>query len=74
MRCSNLIIFKLNELLIKQNISQRNLSRLANIRPNTINAYCRGIIKRIEVHDLDKICKALNCQISDIIEYKEELE
>lgn len=69
-----LIIFKLKELLIKQNISERQLSRYTNIRPNTINAYCRGIAKRMEVHDLDKICKALNCQISDIIEYKGELE
>lgn len=69
-----MIIFKLKGLLIKHNITQREMSRLTGIRPNTINAYCRNIIKRIEKHDLNKICKALNCQISDIIEYKEELE
>ena len=63
------IRIKLFDLLLARNISQRKFALSIQIRPNTINAYCHGAIKRIEIDDLNKICKELNCTISSLLEY-----
>ncbi|MDF2985750.1 MAG: transcriptional regulator, family [Eubacterium sp.] len=64
-----MIKYKLSDILIDKNISQNWLSIETGIRPGTINKYTYGTIQRIIPGHLDKICKALNCTISDLIEY-----
>jgi DNA-binding Xre family transcriptional regulator len=36
---------------------------------NTLIAYWHGYIKRLNIKDLVKICDALDCNLSDLIEY-----
>lgn len=62
------IHIKLNELLDKQNISQHELSRLTGIRQPSINEMCNNQTKRLPLDNLAKICKVLECDISDILE------
>lgn len=64
-----MIRINLSKLLGEKRISQRQLSRLANVRPNTINAYYNEYIERFNKADLNKICKALDCSLTDLIEY-----
>ncbi len=59
----------LSRILGEKRITQKKLSKLTDIRPGTINAYYHEYIQRINVADLNKICKALNCKLSDLIEY-----
>jgi putative transcriptional regulator len=61
--------FNLRKLLYDRDMKQAKLSRLTGIRKNTINAYYHGYIKRMNVSDLENICDALNCKLSDIIDY-----
>lgn len=64
------IIFKLQEVLDKNNITKYKLSRITNIRYDTICNYCKGNVTLINVEYLKIFCNVLNCRIGDIIEYK----
>ena len=64
-----MIIFKLKELLERKDRNQRSLKLETGIRSGTVNAYYHGFIKRMNVQDIDSICKALGCSVSDLLEY-----
>lgn len=49
-------------------MSQKKLSELTGIRPNTINEWYNEIAVSLRVEHLDKICEALECSIDDLIE------
>lgn len=70
-RCE-MVIFKLNELLEKHNIGQRELSRETGIRQATISDYVNNKAKHISVENLDILCKFFSCKAEDIIEYIED--
>ncbi len=64
------IIFKLQDVLNKNNITKYKLSRITNIRYDTICNYCSGNVTLINIEYLKIFCNLLNCNIEDIIEYK----
>ena len=64
-----MIRIHLQKLLDKRDMSQRKLRSKTGIRPGTVSAYCGEYIKRINIADLDKICKALNCRLDELIEH-----
>ena len=61
--------FKLKVLLAMNNMTQKQVSEMVGIRQPTISAICTGQIKEIPVHLLEKLCRVLNCQPNDIMEY-----
>lgn len=67
-----LIKFKVKVLLAMREMTQKDLAEKTGIRPPTISAICTGAIKHLPVDALDKICKVLNCQPADLMEYIEE--
>ena len=64
-----MIRIKLSDLLGKHKMTQKNLSKLTNIRPATISKMYYEETKRIDISQIDSICKAFNCEISDLFEY-----
>lgn len=64
------IIFKLQNVLDKNNVTKYKLSKITNIRYDTICNYCKGTVTLINVEYLKIFCNVLNCKIEDIIEYK----
>ena len=64
-----MIKIKLSDLLGKYKMNQKTLSKLTNIRPATISKMYYEEIKRIDIKQLDNICKAFNCEISELLEY-----
>lgn len=67
-----LIKFKVKVMLAMRDMTQKDLAEKTGIRPPTISAICTGAIKHLPVDALDKICKVLNCQPADLMEYIEE--
>jgi putative transcriptional regulator len=67
-----MIKFRFRRLLRKRKISQFQASEITGIRPGTINAYYHGFVKRINVKDLNKMCRKFDCTVTDIIEYVPE--
>jgi len=64
-----MIRIKLSELLGKHKMNQKTLSAITGIRAATISKMYYEEIKRIEIEQIDSICKAFNCSISDLLEY-----
>lgn len=64
------IVFKLQEVLDKNNITKYKLSRITNIRYDTICNYCKGNVTLINIEYLKILCNTLNCDVSDVLEYK----
>lgn len=62
----------LKVLLAQRGMTQTQLSELTGIRQPTISAIALGTQKQYPTNVLDRICKVLNCQVGDILEYKGE--
>ena len=62
----------ISTLLGQRKMTQKELSQLTGIRPNTISNMYYETVKRIEVQHIEALCKALKCSVGDIIEYVEE--
>ena len=61
---------KLWKLLIDRDLKKKDLQTLAGISNYTVSKLNRGDNVTTEV--LGKICKALNCNINDIMEFVDE--
>ncbi len=65
------IIVNLDVMMAKRKISLSLLSERINITPANLSILKTNKAKAIRFSTLDLICKALDCQPSDILEYKE---
>ena len=63
------IHIKLNEMLQKTGLSKNKLSHRAEMERTQINHYCNNTITRLDTDVLARLCKTLNCSISDLLEY-----
>lgn len=59
----------LSRVLGEKRWSQARLARVTGIRAATINELYHDLAVRITLENLDRMCEALNCNISDIFEY-----
>lgn len=57
----------LSTLLGQRRLTQADLSRMTNIRPNTINELYHELADRVSLDQLDLICEALNCELGELI-------
>jgi putative transcriptional regulator len=64
-----MVRIKLSELLGKHKMTQRALAQETGIRPATISKMYYEETKRIEIDQIDRICKAFGCSIEDLLEY-----
>lgn len=64
-----MIKIHLSGILGEKRWTQSHLAEVTGIRPSTINEWYWGIVARINVEHLDKICEALQCELTDLIEY-----
>ena len=58
----------LDKTLLNKNISRYELSKRTGIQYQIIDNYYKNKVKRYDSFILEKICIALDCNISDIIE------
>ncbi len=63
------ITFSLQDAIIKSGITKYRLSKITNIRYDTICNYCNGNVTLINVEYLKIFCSVLNCKIEDIIQF-----
>lgn len=59
----------LSRILGEKRWSQAELARATGIRAATTNELYNDIAARITLESLDRICEALDCDVSDIFEY-----
>ena len=63
------IHIKLDELIKNQNISISKLAFRSETQRTQLKAYLRGDIMRVDLAVLSRLCYALQCDLSDILEY-----
>ena len=67
------IIINIDVMLAKRKMSVTELAEKVGITMANISILKNGKAKGIRFSTLDAICKALECQPGDILEYKENL-
>lgn len=65
-----MIKLTLDKAMKKVNMSRYELAKLTGIQYQIVDNYYKNKVIRYDSYLLDKFCKTLNCDISDIIEYK----
>ena len=68
------IIVNIDVMLAKRKMSVTELSERVGITMANISILKNGKAKAIRFSTLDSICKALDCQPGDILEYREDVE
>lgn len=64
------INLKLDEFLKEHNISRSSLSRNGQIHYKQLLKYCNNDMQKVDLRLLARICRTIDCEISDIIEYQ----
>lgn len=65
-----MLVFKVKELLEKNNITRYKLRQYSNLSYERVNDYFFGRVKAIKVEELEELCQILNCNTQDIVEFK----
>lgn len=58
---------KLWKLLIDKNMNKVTLKEITGMGPSTLSKLTKN--KRVSMEVLEKICKVLDCNIGDIVDY-----
>ena len=66
------IIVNLDIMMARRKISLNELSERVEITPANLSVLKTGKAKAIRFSTLDAICRVLDCQPADILEYKAE--
>lgn len=69
-----MIRVRLQELLKERKKSRYWLGQQTGLTPQTITKLFRGDSSKIELETLNKICEALDCKTSDVLEFVREPE
>ena len=68
------IIVNLDVMMAKRKISLGDLAEKIDLTPDNLSILKTGKAKAIRFSTLEAICRELNCQPGDILEYREEGE
>ncbi|EOA53819.1 helix-turn-helix domain-containing protein [Phocaeicola massiliensis] len=68
------IIVNLDVMMAKRKISLGELAEKIDLTPANLSILKTGKAKAIRFSTLEAICKELDCQSGDILEYREENE
>lgn len=69
-----MIIIRLDRMLADRKMQLSKLAELVDISVVNLSNLKTGKVKAVRFSTLNAICKALNCQPGDILEYVEEEE
>lgn len=66
------IRWKLHHIMFDRNIKNGELAKATGFHTNTISKLknLREMPNRLEKKTLDGLCRALNCKVSDLLEYE----
>lgn len=68
------IIVNLDVMLAKRKMRSKVLAELVGITEQNISLLKSGKVRGIRFDTLDAICKALDCQPGDILEFRDEMQ
>ncbi|MGJ1267909.1 helix-turn-helix domain-containing protein [Sphingobacterium spiritivorum] len=66
------IIIHLDDIMSQRKVSLSELSNMVGITLSNLSIIKNGKCRAIRLHTLSAICKALDCQPGDILEYTDQ--
>ncbi len=66
-----MIKISLKKLLADRGMTQSELAALTGIRPSTICDICNNTCTFLKLENIDKMCLALKCEISDLLSFSD---
>ena len=66
------IIVNLDVMLAKRKMTSLELSQRIDLTPANLSILKTGKAKALRISTLDAICKALDCQPGDLLEFQED--
>lgn len=66
------IIINLDVMLARRKVASKELAQAVGITPQNLSVLKTGRAKAIRFTTLDAICRYLDCQPGDILEYRDE--
>ena len=66
------IVVNLDVMLARRKMRSRTLAEMVGITEQNISLLKSGKVKGVRFDTLDRICKALDCQPGDILEYRDD--
>ena len=67
-----MIIFNVDVMLAKRKMTVGELAEKVGFTMANVSLLKNGKIKALKISTLDKLCKALDCQPSDLLEFVDE--
>lgn len=68
-----MIIVNLDVMMAKRKISSNELAEKIEITPANLSVLKTGKAKAVRFSTLEKLCRVLDCQPGDILEYRDEM-
>lgn len=68
------IEINLDMMLVKRKVSLTELSKIVGLSLTNLSMLKNGNVRGIRFETLEKICMALDCQPSDLLEYKPSIK
>ena len=65
-----MIVIRLDVMLARRKMSLTELSEQVGITPANLSILKNGRAKAVKLETLDRICKALQCQPGDLLEWE----
>lgn len=65
-----MLVFKVKELLEKNNMSRYKLRQYTSLSYERVNDYYFSRVKAIKTEELEELCEVFKCNTQDIVEYK----
>ncbi|ANC00626.1 helix-turn-helix transcriptional regulator [Pseudomonas juntendi] len=66
------IIIRLDVVMARNKIRSKDLAEIIGITEANLSLLKNGKIKGFKIETLEKLCRALNCQPGDLLEFSEE--
>ncbi len=67
-----MIVVNLDVIMAKRKISSNELAEMIDITPANLSVLKREKAKAIRFSTLDKLCRALDCQPGDLLEFVDD--
>lgn len=67
-----MIVFNIDVMLARRKMSVTELSHRVGITMANISILKNGKARAIRVETLDRLCRALDCQPGDLLEYRQD--
>ena len=69
-----MIKLTINEIIDKKGWSRYELSKRTGVQYQVIDKYYKNNVIRYDKYVIDKICRALECEVGDILKFVDEEE